>query len=334
MVFDSSQQATVDSDRRVLEEFVVNNPELEQLEALLGQFNIFEALGAVRQELRHTDFLAFLLNPTENHGLGDYFTKRFIQKAIISRRGGSLPISLIDVDFWDLDETLVLREWNNVDIVLENRPHQLAIIIENKIDSTEHSEQLQRYRTVAEQHYRNWKLLYLYLTPEGDTPSDEFYIPIDYRLICSLVEDLISTRASTIGPDVKTVISHYTQMLRRHVVSESAIEDLCHKIYQKHQRALDLLFEHRPDLQASIREHLEHVIQGTPGLLLDHCSKSYIRFIPKKWDVSSLRKGERWTSSKRMLFASSAITSIDSHLPSLSVRGPRRSGRNYLKWPN
>ena len=32
MVFDISQQATVDSDRRALEEFVVNNPELEQLD--------------------------------------------------------------------------------------------------------------------------------------------------------------------------------------------------------------------------------------------------------------------------------------------------------------
>lgn len=301
MVFDSPQQATVDNDRRALEEFVVNNPELEQLETVLGQFNIFEALGAVRQELRHTDFLAFLLNPSQNHGLRDYFTKRFIQKAIINHKGGDLPISLIDIDFWDLDETLILREWNNIDIVLENRPHQLAIVIENKIASTEHSEQLQRYRSIAEQHYRDWKLLYLYLTPEGDTPSDEFYIPIDYKLICQLVEDLISTRASTVGPDVKTILSHYAQMLRRHIVSESAIEDLCRKIYQKHQRALDLLFEYRPDLQASIREHLERVIQATPELLLDHCSKTYIRFIPKKWDVSSLRKGESWTPSKRML---------------------------------
>jgi hypothetical protein len=86
MVFDSSQQAGADSDRRALEEFVVNNPELEELETVLGQFNIFEALGAVRQELRHTDFLAFLLNPSQNHGLRDYFTKRFIQKAIISHK--------------------------------------------------------------------------------------------------------------------------------------------------------------------------------------------------------------------------------------------------------
>ena len=48
---------------RQIEAFVVDNPQLEQLEALIAEFNIFEAMGVVRQELRHSDFLAFMLNP-------------------------------------------------------------------------------------------------------------------------------------------------------------------------------------------------------------------------------------------------------------------------------
>lgn len=51
----------------VLEAFVVENPELEELEALLSQFNLFEAIGAVRMEVRHSDFLAFLLDPSQKH---------------------------------------------------------------------------------------------------------------------------------------------------------------------------------------------------------------------------------------------------------------------------
>lgn len=73
----------INADRKALEAFVVDNPELERLEALLAQFNIFEAIGAVRQELRHSDFLAFLLNPQENHGLGDAFIKRLLQKILV-----------------------------------------------------------------------------------------------------------------------------------------------------------------------------------------------------------------------------------------------------------
>ena len=45
----------------------IDNPDLERLEALLDQFNLFEALGIVRQELRHSDLLAFLLDA--QHGV-------------------------------------------------------------------------------------------------------------------------------------------------------------------------------------------------------------------------------------------------------------------------
>ena len=65
----------ISQDLEALEALVVDNPDLERLEALLDEFNIFEAIGAVRVELRHSDFLAFLLNPTQNHGLGDAFVK-------------------------------------------------------------------------------------------------------------------------------------------------------------------------------------------------------------------------------------------------------------------
>lgn len=62
--------ASVTQARESLEAFVTDNPDLEHLEALLAQFNIFEAIGTVRHEVRHSDFLAYLLNPQENHGLG------------------------------------------------------------------------------------------------------------------------------------------------------------------------------------------------------------------------------------------------------------------------
>jgi Trp operon repressor len=46
-------------------------PELSALEALLSRFNIFRILRAARHEIRHSNMLAWLLTPDENHGLGD-----------------------------------------------------------------------------------------------------------------------------------------------------------------------------------------------------------------------------------------------------------------------
>jgi PD-(D/E)XK nuclease superfamily len=285
-----------------LEALVVDNPDLERLEVLLGQFNIFEALRAVRQEARHSAFLAYLLDATQNHGLGDAFPRRLLQKALASANTSPVPLSPVDLDVWSLNELVVLREWHSIDILLLDEPHHLAVIIENKIDSSEHSDQLRRYLELVKQYFPEWNILGLYLSPEGDAPSHEAYIPIDYLAVCETVERLIESRSSTVSGDVRILMAHYAQMLRRHIVAESEIAELCRRIYRKHQRALDLIYEYRPDQQASIRQTLEELVQKSEGLTLDHSSKSYVLFAPTGWDKSAeLKSGGGWTPSGRIL---------------------------------
>ena len=65
------------------------------LEALLDRFNLFEALGVARQELRHSDFLGFLLNPQQPHSLGDFFLEA-VPAASAGREPGRRPADLAD----------------------------------------------------------------------------------------------------------------------------------------------------------------------------------------------------------------------------------------------
>ncbi len=287
--------------QKALEYLVVDNTDLERLETLLDQYNVFESMGVVRSELRHSDFLSYLMNPSQNHGLGDTFVKRLLQTVLSNHPKQSSPITSIDLDTWDLNELIVMREWLNIDILLVDERNRLVVIIENKIDSGEHGEQLERYWQSTNQHYPNWHILGLFLTPDGDQPAHESYYPIDYLSICVLLEKLIETRSSTLGQDIHMAITHCSQMLRRHIVSESEIAELCKRIYRKHQQALDLIYEYRPDQQQAIRELLEQLVKDQPELISDHSSKSYIRFIHRDWDVPVLRQGEGWTSTKRIL---------------------------------
>lgn len=101
-----------------LESLVVSNPEFERLEGQLAEFNIFESLGAVRHELRHSDFLAFLLDPNQNHGLGDEFARQMLQRVLMSSKDHRLSVTSIDLDIWDLTSLVVQREWQNIDILL------------------------------------------------------------------------------------------------------------------------------------------------------------------------------------------------------------------------
>ena len=56
------QNRLADTDGvEALRTFIGDNDDLEQLETLLDRFNMFEALGLVRQEIRHSAFLRWLL---------------------------------------------------------------------------------------------------------------------------------------------------------------------------------------------------------------------------------------------------------------------------------
>ena len=52
-----------------MERFVVDNDDLLELESHIGRFNIFDAVGIAHVEIRHSNFLAFILDPAESHGL-------------------------------------------------------------------------------------------------------------------------------------------------------------------------------------------------------------------------------------------------------------------------
>jgi hypothetical protein len=286
---------------QILQDLIINNPELEQLETLLAQFNIFEALRAVNVELRHSDFLAYLLDPQQNHGFGDAFVRRLLQVILLGQDPASQLIRPIDLDLWDLDNLEVRREWQNIDILLLSQTHHFAVVIENKIDSSEHSGQLQRYRKTIHQFFPNWQAIFLFLTPDGGAPTDETYLSVDYGQIANIIEGFAQTRQSTLGPDVRVLMQHYVQMLRRHIVSDSEIARLCREIYRKHKTAIDLINQHIPDRQAAMKEEISSLIVNTPGMIVDRSVKTEIDFVPSNWDTPTLMKGSGWTQSGRML---------------------------------
>jgi len=287
------ETSQADQDLTALEGFLVGNQDLERLEALLDRFNILEALGVVRQELRHSDFLAFLLNPNDNHDLRDTFVKRLLQRVLIDAEATPVPVTPIELELWKLDRMEVLREWQHIDILLLDEEHKLAVIIENKIGSGEPPGQLQRHLEVVEQHYCGWRMIPVYLTPGGESPSHESYLPVDYGLVCEVVDGLSEGRASVVSPDLRTLLIHYTDMLRRNIVGDSDVARLCRQIYHQHKVALDLIYEHGPARWKEIHKLLKRLVAETPGLTFSwegtEYPEDYIIFDVEEWDVPSLR---------------------------------------------
>jgi predicted transcriptional regulator of viral defense system len=182
-----------------------------------AEFNIFEAIGAVRQELRHSDFLAFLLNPRANHRLGDAFLKRLLKHVLAPIP--ELGMSAVEVDAADLTDAKVRREWQRIDILVHAPDNRFVCVIENKIDSGEDSDQLRRYRGIVQRHFANHRAVFIYLTPEGDEPFDDAYLALSYREVADVMDAVRRSRESALSSDLRILMEHYTTMLRRHILT-------------------------------------------------------------------------------------------------------------------
>ena len=186
--------------------------------------------------------LAWLLDPNENHGIGDLFLRLVLQKLIHNDSNGRYNVFQLLLN--DNYSFTVYREWKNIDILLISDENKTLIAFENKIASHEHSNQLNRYREILQNDFPAYHQIYVFLTPEGEKPSDiENWDVMTYSTVVELL-DLVVQRDG-IAPDVMLMLQNYIAILRRDIVDDQQLIEICNKIYNKHRKALDLIYENR-----------------------------------------------------------------------------------------
>lgn len=285
-----------------LEALLLDEDGIERIEGRLGGFNIFEAVGHTRLEQRHSAFLAFLLDPNGNHGLGTEFISRFAVEAVKALE--PRPLSLGKIALMDLDGCLVLRERHHIDILCIDEQQKFLLAIENKIGISEHSNQLRKYRSVLEVRYPGFKRILVYLTPDKEQPSDDAYAIVGYRDVLGIVERLVEKNERRLNDIVTSVLLHYAQMLRRNIVADDELVEIARDIYRKHKMALDFIFEQRQDIQAEISERVGDVVREDRRVEVVRRVKSYINFFPKDWigiRAFNATPSDKWTRTKHSL---------------------------------
>jgi hypothetical protein len=70
-------------DKQQLINFAVNNDKLELLKARINRFNPFKILKVQDYEIRHSNVLAWILDPSDNHNFDDRILKRFLLKVLL-----------------------------------------------------------------------------------------------------------------------------------------------------------------------------------------------------------------------------------------------------------
>jgi len=235
--------------------------------------NIFKILRVTNAEIRHSNFLSWLLDPTANHKLNDSVLSKFLQEIINSSDNFDESITVEDIGIKNVE---IRREWENIDllIILE----EYVLCIENKIFSGEHSDQLTRYKNIVETNFPDKSQIYVYLNPFGYSSFGEsdVYLPISYQVIIDILENL---NLDEIDMTVKSFIEQYLLTLKRDVMGIDENAELAQEIYKKHKELFDYIYEIKPDGVQNINTYIQDVLKSK-GFKLGSVSKSYIRFFP------------------------------------------------------
>ncbi|MFD3156721.1 PD-(D/E)XK nuclease family protein [Haloimpatiens sp. FM7330] len=290
--------------QKAIEELLMDMEIFEGIETKLSSFNAFETLGVVNTEIRHSNVLAWLLNPKENHGIGDVFIKKLIQTLFYLNKNTILKsnLTLFDISLMDYYDFNIRREWKNIDILAVSDENKLVLVIENKVWSKESKHQLKKYFDIVNRDFQGYSKVFVFLTPYGDSPSDEEnWISFNYKNVFDILKKSMELKKDIINQSVKVFIEQYLDVLRRYIVGDFELEKICREIYYKHQKALDLIFEYKPDIYSEISDYIKEVVEADSNVIYDSSTKTYVRFITEDLDTIIARKGSGWTSSNRIL---------------------------------
>ncbi len=245
------------TNEEALQNFLLDIGCLDELLPWTGKFNMFDVLKISRAEIRHSNMLGWLLNPNENHGIGDVFLKGILQRLVENDSDGRYDVfNVLLMDFYTFS---VMREWKNIDILLTSTEEKTVIAIENKVGSHEHSNQLNRYRNILEKEYPDYNRMLVFLTPDGEKPSDvENWEVLTYSDVIDVLES--ATSQIKVLPDVDLMIKNYIDVVRRDIVEDQQLIDICNKIYNKHKKALDLIFENRIDGKTQLSDAIKDTL--------------------------------------------------------------------------
>lgn len=286
--------------RTLLEKFKNDNL-LEKLEDKLKEPNIFSILKMESYEIRHSNFIAWLLDPNESHNLGHSFLKPFLEDIFSENKVDFIKNYYIDeyISKIELQNIKILREYYNIDLLVIS--DEFVICIENKIFAQEHSDQLSKYTKTLEEVFKDKKHIFIFLTPLGNSAKKEensnIYISYSYRKIKKNIEAIIDNN-DKIDQKVRFYIEDYLSNLGKNIMNDSEEIKLVQEIYKKHKKALDFIFKKKEDLISKIIS--ESVKEK--GYVLGTQSKGYCKFLKVTIKEIIENKNNTWTSSESFAF--------------------------------
>jgi|LSQX01.3.fsa_nt_gb hypothetical protein len=287
---------------------------LEKHDELNDNDNYFEITGINNAEIKHSNFLRWLFDQKAGHGLGYNILRLFFTRistlTINNENGDTLIEQYSKIEQSDSFE--IRREWEHIDLLLLCHKKRFAVAIENKIYAKESEHQLSDYQKVLEREYPKYKRKYIFLTLNGDLPSDlDNWLIANYRMIYDSIVGSLSLYPN-IPLKYKIIIEDYLLLIRRKYImnKDDDLVKTAREIYGKHKAAIDFIVDWKLDKIANVQEQLETWIvenQKKYNIYYDkQCSqKGWLRFTTKYINGELPRtdgRSDSWGNGFRLMY--------------------------------
>ena len=316
---------------------------IEAIQTRVTEFNIFDLLGTSHLELAHSRILAFLLDPKEVHGFGPQFGRALLNHLASRNAVGvaaSLSFGTEQQNSVSFDE--VRREDRNIDILAIDHTNHVVLLIENKVHSSEHSNQLQRYRQIVESQFpvSEWAVVPLFLTRIGERPSDAAYSVLDYHSLAHLTDTLLQENPVPSSEAVRITLEHYGRMVRRRLVTDHDAAAEAKRLYNLAPAAFEFIVSQKYYPRDELARLISRVVSETPLVIKEDqedfnppIRTAYVRFSHPTFErlgAVDPAPGINWTTSHRILLFQFDITERSVILGLIVGPGPSEDRERLL----
>ena len=270
--------------------------ECKEVEEKLGKrFSIFDILKISRMEIRHSNMLAWLLDSNENHGFG----VRVLQEVLEAVNAKKYAPD-------ELRTFSVYREQDNIDILLVSDALNEIIAIENKIGAKEGirktkktddvESQLTTYENVLANNFARYSKVLLFLTPEGDPPTNGHWTPVSYRTLIAIVEGLYKKIYSNDRSNKAVLIQDYINTIKKEVLMEveNDVIEICRRVYNENKAAVKAVLKYGATNVGEVVEKKLKSQAANKAIGLTHVGRSRFRLASLDAILKSGKKEKCW----------------------------------------
>lgn len=220
------------------------------LVALDSSLDLLSPLGKALHEPTHTKVLGFLLDPAQPHGLGVRVLREFfkLMGRLIPGEDAFERLAQDSLQGTDTLRRIRVTSERSHDLAgrvsrcdlwleLEDEERSLIVVVENKVESGEHGDQLRTYEKALwsraeERRSLNLTAKLVFLTPDGRLPDQDYdrrlWLPVSYTNLAACL-----AHASRDAPESgKTFLNLYNSTILRFVLGVPSEPEGIERLHQ------------------------------------------------------------------------------------------------------